>query len=160
MRFHRLDVFTLVAFVALALLARPASAQDAAAVEVTPFVALGTAGASPVGVWVTAPLTSALSLESELSYRRGEGDMHALSSSVSVLYWLPRVGPTTPYLAAGMGLAQHGLPVLGTSGEPIGTQSSVALTVNAGGGIKTRVTDAVHLRTDVRWVPIRWSSEL
>lgn len=148
MRVHR---FGILAFAACAVAARPAAAQPAQAVEVTPFVALGTSGAPPVGVWVTAPLTSRLSLETELGYRRGEGDLHALSSSVSLLYWMPRLGPVTPYVAAGVGLAQFGTPVYGQTGGPIGTQSQLAMTVNAGGGFKTHVTDSIDLRTDARF---------
>ena len=86
-------------------------AQDAKPVEVTPYVALGSSGASPVGAIVTFPVTSTLSVESETAYRRAEGDIHALSSSVSLLYFLPRVGRATPYVAGGIGLAQYGAPV-------------------------------------------------
>lgn len=148
MRVHRFGVFVLVA---ISVVARSAGAQQAPAAEVTPFVALGTPGASPVGVWVTVPITAALSVESEVAYRRGEGEIHALSSSVSLLYWLPRLGPATPYVAAGVGLAQYGAPVFGTTGGPIGTQSRLAMQVNAGGGVKTRVSDTLDLRTDARW---------
>jgi hypothetical protein len=51
-------VFALVAFTLQAL---PVAAQDANPVEVTPYVALGSAGASPAGVTVTFPVTSTLS---------------------------------------------------------------------------------------------------
>lgn len=148
MRVHR---FAVLVITALTAGVGSSSAQETGAVQVTPFVALGTAAASPVGAWVTVPLTSKLSLEHELAYRRGEGDMHALSASVSLLYWLPRLGPTTPYVAAGAGVAQFGTPIVGSTGRPIGTQARLAMTVNAGGGVKTRVTDAVDLRTDLRW---------
>ena len=60
-------------------------AQEAKTVEVTPYVALGTAAASPVGAIVTFPVTSTLSVETEVAYRRGEGNINALSSSVSLL---------------------------------------------------------------------------
>ncbi len=89
MRAHKSVVFALVSF---ALEALPAGAQDTTTVEVTPYVALGSAGASPVGTAVTFPVTSTLSVETDVAYRRGEGDIHALSSSASLLYSLPRVG--------------------------------------------------------------------
>lgn len=148
MRTGRLALVTLVAF-SLGVLA--AAAQDGSSVEVTPYVALGTPGASPVGTSVTFPVTSNLSLETDVAYRRGEGDINALSTNASLLYFLPRAGRSAPYLAAGVGLAQYGAPVFGVSGPPIGTAPSLALTVNAGGGLKTAVTEKVDWRTDVRW---------
>lgn len=148
MRAYRSAVFALVAFT---LGASPARAQDAKTVEVTPYVALGTAGASPVGAAVTFPVTSTLSVETDMAYRRGEGNIHALSSNASLLYSLPRVGQSTPYVAVGVGLAQYGAPVFSPNGPPIGTQPSVAMTVNAGGGLKTPINQTLDLRTDVRW---------
>jgi hypothetical protein len=103
MRAYRSAVFALVAFT---LHASPAGAQDATPVEVTPYVALGSAGASPVGAAVTFPVTSTLSVETDVAYRRGEGGIPALSSNISLLYFLPRVGQTAPYVAAGVGLSQ------------------------------------------------------
>jgi|SRR5215207_3520262 len=148
MRVYKTAVFALVAF---ALEAPPVGAQDAKAVEVTPYLAIGSAAASPVGAAVTFPVTSTLSVETDVAYRRGEGDMHALSSSASLLYSLPRVGRATPYVAGGVGLAQYGAPVLSSSGRPIGTEPSVALTVNAGGGLKLPMNESLDLRTDARW---------
>jgi hypothetical protein len=140
------------AFVVLfTLVATSTAAQEPGAVEVTPYVALGTAGASPVGAAVTFPLTSILSLETDVAYRRGEGGMHALSSSSSFLVALPRVGQSRPYVAAGVGLAQYGTPVFSISGTPVGTEPRVALTVNAGGGLKMPVNDRLDMRTDARW---------
>ena len=148
MRAYRSAVFALVAF---ALGALPAGAQDAKAVEVTPYVALGSAAASPVGAAVTFPVTSTLSVETDVAYRRGEGNIHALSSNTSLLWFLPRVGQATPYVAGGVGLSQYGAPVFSSNGPPIGTQSRVALTVNAGGGLKMPMNDKLDLRTDARW---------
>src|SRR5918996_5064460 len=91
MRVYRSAVFALVAFTVGAL---PARAQDARPVEVTPYVAVGSAGASPVGTAVTFPVTSTLSVETDVAYRRGEGRIHALSTSASLLYSLPRLGDT------------------------------------------------------------------
>ena len=148
MRAYKSAFFALVAFTVGAL---PAAAQDAKVVEVTPYVALGSSGAYPVGTAVTFPVTSALSVETDIAYRRGEGRIHALSSSVSLLYFLPRVGRTTPYIAGGVGLSQYGAPVVLSSGPPIGTEPRLAMTVNAGGGVKMPMTEKVDLRTDARW---------
>ena len=148
MRAYRSAVFVIVV---LALRAWPVGAQQANAVEVTPYVAVGSADASPIGAAVTFPLTSTLSVETDLAYRRGEGRIHALSSNTSLLFALPRVGQTTPYVVAGIGLSQYGAPVFSSSGPPIGTQSRVAPTVNAGGGLKMPMNSALDLRTDARW---------
>jgi hypothetical protein len=148
MRAYKSAVLAVVAFT---LAASPAGAQDGTPVEVTPYVALGTAGASPVGAAVTFPVTSTLSVETDVAYRRGEGNIHALSSSATLLYALPRVGRSTPYLAGGVGLAQYGSPVLSSDGPPVGTQSRVAFTVNAGGGLKMPMSEKLDLRTDARW---------
>ena len=148
MRAYKLAVFALVAF---ALGAWPVGAQDAKTVEVTPYVAFGSAGASPVGTVVTFPVTSTLSVETEVAYRRGEGRIHALSSSTSLLYFLPRVGQARPYVAGGVGLAQYGAPVFSFNGRPIGTEARAALTVNAGGGLKMPMNEKLDLRTDARW---------
>ena len=148
MRAYNSAVF---AFVAFTLQALPVGAQDAKPVEVTPYVALGSAAASPVGAAVTFPVTSTLSVETDVAYRRGEGRIHALSSSTSLLYFLPRVGQSTPYVAAGVGLSQYGAPVSSSNGRPIGTQPRVAMTVNAGGGLKMPMNENLALRTDARW---------
>ena len=140
-----------VALVAFTLAAVPVGAQEAKTVEVTPYVGLRTAGASPVGTAVTFPVTSTLSVETDVAYRRGEGQIHALSSNASLLWFLPRVGQSRPYLAAGVGLAQYGAPVFASDGPPIGTQPRVALTVNAGGGLKMPMNEKLDLRTDARW---------
>jgi hypothetical protein len=107
MRAYRSAVCALVAFTLEAL---PAGAQDAKPVEVTPYVALGSAAASPVGAAVTFPVTSTLRLETDVAYRRGEGRIHALSSSTSLLYFLPRVGQVTPYVAGELGSRNTGRP--------------------------------------------------
>jgi len=143
----RASVFALVAFV---LAGSPAGAQDTQSVQVTPYVAIGSAGASPVGVAVTFPLTSTLSFETDVAYRRGEGT-NALSTSGSLLYSLPRVGQATPYVAGGVGLSQYGSPVFSSNGTPIGSQSRLALTLNTGGGLKIPVNEKLDLRTDARY---------
>ena len=149
MRAYKSAVFALVAFLLAAL---PVRAQDARAVELTPYVALGSAGASPVGVVFTFPVTSTLSVETDVAYRRGEGNINALSLSANLLYSLPRVGQATTYVVGGVGLAQYGAPVFGSNGgRPIGSESRLALTVNAGGGLKMPVNEKLDLRTDARW---------
>jgi hypothetical protein len=145
---------------ALAIAASPARAQDASApapqvkssaVEVTPFVALGSSGSSPVGTAISFPVTSNVSIEAEVGFRRGEGRINALSSNASLLYALPHAGRTIPYLAAGAGLAQYGAPIVGIGGSVIGTEAKVGLFVNAGGGLKVPVDDTWGMRTDARW---------
>jgi len=148
MRAHRTALFSLVAF---SLAALPVAAQEAETVEVTPYVALGSEAASPVGVTVTFPVTSRLSFETETAYRQGEGRIHALSSSGSLLWFLPRIGQSKPYVAAGVGFAQYGQPVFSSDGPPIGTLSRMTTTVNAGGGVKMPRSDTLDLRTDARW---------
>jgi hypothetical protein len=148
MRAYKSAVFALVAFTLEAL---PVGAQDAKIVEVTPYVALGSAAAPPVGATVTFPVTSTLGVETDVAYRRGEGGIHALSSSTSLLWFLPGVGQSTPYVAAGVGLSQYGAPVSSPNGRPIGTQPRVAMTVNAGGGLKMPMNEKLDLRTDARW---------
>ena len=129
----------------------PVRAQDTKTVEATPYVALGSAAASPVGAAVTFPVTSTLSVETDVAYRRGEGGIHALSSSANLLYLLPRLGQSTPYVAGGVGLSQYGAPVFSSNGGPIRTQPRVAMTVNAGGGLKMPMNEKLDLRTDARW---------
>src|SRR5262245_2588275 len=139
----------------------PASAQSATgggaqtaaspAVEVMPFVSLDSRGALPIGGAFSFPLNTSFSLETEVGYRRGEGSVNALSTSANLLYALPRLGRTTPYLATGAGLAQYGVPIGSRDGSVIGTQTSVAFEVNAGGGLKVPVDDNWGMRTDARW---------
>lgn len=149
MRGFRPVVFALVAFTFAAL---PVAAQEAKTVEVTPYVALGSEAASPVGAAVTFPVTPRLGIEIDTAYRRAEGGINALSTNASLLVFMPRLGRSTPYAAGGVGLAQYGAPVFSAAGgSPIGTQSRLAMTVNAGGGLKTPVNDRLDLRTDARW---------
>ena len=157
MRVCQSAIFAVVAFV---LAASPVEAQDAEpgktqsaqSVEVTPYVALfGSAGVSPVGAAVTFPIVSTLSVETDVAYRRGEGRIHALSTNTSLLLSLPGVGQSTPYVAAGVGLSQYGAPLFSLDGPPIATQSRVAMTVNAGGGLKMPLNGNLGLRTDARW---------
>ena len=148
MQTYRSAVLALVVFGVGTL---PASAQVGETVEVAPYVALGSSGASPIGIAVTFPVTSTLSVETDVAYRRGEGSIHALSTNTTLLWFLPRVGQSTPYLASGVGLSQYGIPMFSSDGPPSGAESRVAVTVNAGGGLKMPVNKKMDLRTDVRW---------
>lgn len=131
----------------------PVEAQDARSVEVTPYVALGSEAASPVGAAITFPLTSALSFETDVAYRRGEGNLSMLSTNASLLWFLPRIGHAAPYLAGGVGLSQYGAPVDSvTGGPPIGTRRGLDLTANVGGGLMMPMSENLDLRTDVRWI--------
>jgi hypothetical protein len=141
--------------------AAPARAQEAAAappakraapaVQVTPFISIDSRGSSPVGAAISFPAGSNFRIETELGYRRGEGDLRALSSSGNVLYALPRLGRTTPYLATGAGLASYGIPVTSARGSVIGTEPRIAFEVNAGGGVKVAAANTWEMRTDARW---------
>jgi hypothetical protein len=147
--------------VALAIAAAPALAQDPSgapasparspAVEVTPFVSMGSLGSSRIGAAAAFPVTDDLSVEAEMGYRRGEGDINALNSSVSLLFALPRLGAVTPYLAAGGGLEEYGTPVSLPGRSGLFTQSKLAFAVNTGGGVKVPVDDRWSLRSDARW---------
>ena len=149
MRAYTSAAFALVAFTLGTL---PVAAQsDPKPVEVTPYVALASGIASPVGAAVTFPVTSMLSVETDVAYRRAEGNIGALSLSASLLYDLPRVGQSTPYIAGGIGLSQYGAPIFSSNGRPIATQSRMAMTVNAGGGLKMPMNEKLALRTDARW---------
>jgi hypothetical protein len=145
----------------LAIAAAPALAQDTTAqepqpsrtpaVEITPYVSMGSPTSSRIGAAVAVPVTEDLSVEAELGYRRGEGDINALSSSVSLLYSLPSLGRLTPYVAAGAGLEEYGTPVPLPGRSELFTQSKLAFAVNAGGGVKVPVDDNWSLRSDARW---------
>lgn len=147
MRICNCAVSTLV----LVLAAAPAWAQEAKSVDVTPYVGIGSVAASPAGVAVTVPITSTLGIETDVAYRRGEGDIHALSTSASLQWSLPRIGQATPYLAAGVGLSQFGAPAVSADGSWIATKPGVALAANIGGGLKMPVNERISLRTDARW---------
>ena len=135
-------------------------AETAAPIEVTPYVSLGSAMSSRVGAAIRMAWTSALSVELEVGYR--DSEMKALSSHISLLYDLPRLGRAVPYVAAGIGLEQFGtaleVPAVG-----VVTQARTGLTVNAGGGVRVPVDDAWGIRADARWfngigrhAPERW----
>jgi len=148
------------------LAATSVRAQDAAsdsssrtAVEITPYVLLGSNSSSGVGASVRWPLVSQLSAELDTSYRRGE--IGALNLNLSLLFDLPQAGRVIPYLAGGVGLEQYGTAeVVGGSVVPM---ERTAFEVNAGGGIRVRADQNWGVRSDARWfngigatAPERW----
>ena len=141
MRVYKSAVFAIVAFTLGAMSAR---AQNALPIAVTPFVAMGSDGASPIGVALTVPISPALRVETDVAYRRGEGNIHAPSTNASLIFSLPRTGRFTPYGAVGAGLARYGetaiFRLFDGSLQP-GIASRLAATANFGGGITTRITD-------------------
>ena len=151
MRVYTPAVFAMVAFVIGVM---PARAQERPAFIVTPFVAAGTDGVSPIGTSITFPIAASFSIDAEAAYRRGEGRIHAPSTSVSLMWSLPSMGRFTPFAAAGVGVGKYGQSAtfrLNTGADVLGTRSVLAMTTNAGFGLKTRVTDRFELRTDARW---------
>ena len=136
---YRAVVFALFA---VTLAASPVAAQDAKAVEVTPYVALGTGGVSPVGAAVTFPVSSTLSVETDVAYRRGEGRIHALvQAPVSCGFCRASASRhrMSPVEWDCRGPGRHG----SYDSSLIGTQSRLAMTINAGGSLKMPVNDKV-----------------
>ena len=91
--------FTGAACVVLAIAALPSTAQAQTAlpsIEVTPFVSLDSRGMIPIGTAVSFPLNSTFSIETEVGYRRAEGNLNALSTSANLLYNLPKLGRRAP----------------------------------------------------------------
>ena len=136
------------------------SSSSPSSVEITPFVSLGSATSSRIGVAIRWPLASHLSAELETGYRRGE--MHALSSHFSLLYDLPTLGRVAPYVAGGIGLEQYGVALEAPQGRLV-TQQQTALSVNAGGGVRVPINQRWGVRSDARWfnglgrtAPERW----
>jgi hypothetical protein len=151
MKHHSPTLALLVIILATAVL--PAAAQststiEAAPVEVTPYVSLGSYPSPRVGAAVAFRLTPNLSVESEVGYRRDTAGR--LSATASLLYYLPRIGRVVPYLAAGAGLEEYGTALRLPDGALI-PQSRQALAINAGGGFKVPIDDNWGIRTDARW---------
>jgi hypothetical protein len=144
--------FAGLTLVVCTLAAPPAWAQEEQSPQVTPFVAVGTGDAAPVGVAVTFPFTSMLSVEGDVGYRNNASHIRGLSTNASLLFSLPSVGKATPYLATGFGVSNYAAPVFSSlNAPPIGAVSRLGLNANFGGGLRTRLTNRVDLRTDARW---------
>lgn len=54
-------------------------------------------GAAPIGTAVTFPIASKLSVETDVAFRRGEGNINALSSDARPVLFLPRLAKSIPY---------------------------------------------------------------
>ena len=119
-----------------------------AAVTITPFVSLGSPYSSRVGGAIAFPLSEGMSLEAEFGYRRQE--VNALSAHLSLVRDLPALGRLRPYLAAGIGLEEYGAPLRQPNGT-VATIGRMALSVNAGGGVKVPVDENWGIRADARW---------
>ena len=141
----------MLAFMTGSATAQTESTSDAAApapVMITPFVSLGSPYSSRVGGAIGFPLNKETSLEAEFGYRRQE--LNALSAHLSLVRDLPSLGRIKPYLAAGIGLEEYGAPLPQPNGT-VATIGRMALSVNAGGGVKVPVDEKWGVRADARW---------
>ena len=125
----------------------PGEAAKQPAVEVTPFVGLGSPGSARAGAAVAFVLTPKVRLESEVAYH----PRALFSSSVNLLYSLPHVGAVEPYVTAGIGLCQNESAVQAPVPGGLLIQRSVGLVVNAGTGFIVPVREGVGYRLDARW---------
>lgn len=141
---------------AMAIVVSPANAQVSTettaagpAVEVTPFVALGSAFSSRIGAAISFAWTQNLDVEAEVGYR--QNGMNALGASVNLVYKLPPLGRIIPYVAGGVGLEQYetyvGVPTFGVL-----TLSNTAISTNIGGGVKVSISERAGFRSDARWL--------
>lgn len=125
------------------------SAAAGPAVEVTPFVALGSVFSARIGAAISFAWTQNLDVEAEVGYR--QNGMNALGASVNLVYNLPPLGRMIPYVAGGVGLEQYetyvGVPTLGVL-----TLRNTAISTNIGGGVKVPINERAGFRSDVRWL--------
>jgi len=152
---------------ALVALATPARAQssghphsDSLGVEITPFVGIGSGASHRIGAAIRFAWTQDLGVELETDYR--DGEIHAISSSVGLIYDLPRLGRIVPYVTGGVGFEQYGT-VAAIPGQGLIVQPRLAFTLNAGAGVRVPVNDRWGVRADARWsngigwtAPERW----
>jgi len=141
----------MLAFMTGSATAQTQSTADAAApasVTITPFVSLGSPYSSRIGGAIAFPLNKETSLEAEFGYRHQE--LNALSAHLSLVRDLPSLGRIKPYLAAGIGLEEYGAPLPQPNGT-VATLGRMALSVNAGGGVKVPVDETWGIRADARW---------
>jgi opacity protein-like surface antigen len=129
----------------------PADTRDRASpsrpIEVTPYVSAGSAAASGVGAAVRWPIGSKFGVELETELKRDQ--ITAVAIALSLVYDLPSIGRVTPYVAGGVGLAQHGVVYFRPGGELL-RGTATGLTLNAGGGVRVPVTDRWGVRSDAR----------
>jgi len=125
----------------------PGAAVQQPAVEVTPFVGLGSAGSARAGGAVAFVWTPKVRIESEVAYHsRG-----LLSSSVNLVYALPHLKAVEPYVTAGIGICQNETALQAPTPSGIIIQRSVGLVVNAGTGFTVPVREGLGYRFDARW---------
>ena len=141
-------MLTLIAGSARAQAQSPDDQAPPAAVTITPFVSLGSPYSSRIGGAIAFPLNKDTSLEAEFGYRHQE--LNALSAHLSLVRDLPSLGRIKPYLAAGIGLEEYGAPLPQPNGT-VATIGRMALSVNAGGGVKVPVDETWGIRADARW---------
>jgi opacity protein-like surface antigen len=118
-------------------------------VEITPYVLMGSGATSGVGTAVRWPIGTRLGVELETELKRAE--ITAVDVALSLVYDLPAIGPATPYVAAGVGLARFGKAIYQLDGRPL-RGADTGVTVNAGGGIRVPVNDRWGVRSDARWL--------
>jgi hypothetical protein len=116
-------------------------------VEVTPFVGFGSAGASRVGSAVAFVWTPKIRLESEFAYHRDA----LFSTSLNLVYSLPRVMRVEPYVTGGLGVGQIETATQAPTPGGFLVQRSLALVLNAGTGLTVPVRERVGYRVDARW---------
>jgi hypothetical protein len=135
----------------------PGRAGSDSAVEVTPYVSVGSPTSPRFGAAIRWAFLSNLGAELEAGKRP---DVNGLALNFSLLYDLPTIGRVRPYLAGGVGLDQYG-DAFGSGGN-IFVRTKTAFTVNAGGGVRVPVDDNWGVRADARWfdtfgrTPDRW----
>ncbi len=150
------SVRVVLCMAAMAIGGSPADAQvidegaaAGPAVEVTPFVALGSVFSPRIGAAISFAWTQNLDVEAEVGYR--QNGMHALGASVNLVYNLPPLGRMIPYVAGGVGLEEYetyvGVPTLGVL-----TLRNTAISTNIGGGVKVPINERAGFRSDVRWL--------
>jgi hypothetical protein len=122
------------------------AASKQPAVEFTPFIGFGSETSSRGGGAIAFVLTPKVRVEAEVAIH----SRSLLSSSVNLLYSLPRIRRVEPYIAAGVGLGENEIafqaPSLG-----LVIQQSVGLVVNAGAGFTVPIREGVGYRFDTRW---------
>jgi hypothetical protein len=136
---------------------RSERADSDPAVEVTPYVSVGSATSPRFGAAIRWAFATNLSAELEAGKRP---DVNGLALNFSLLYDLPKIRRVTPYIAGGVGLDQYG-DAFGSGGD-IFVKTKTAFAVNAGGGVRAPIDDNWGVRADARWfgtfgkTPDRW----
>ena len=114
---------------------------------VTPFVSLGSPFSSRVGGAIAFPLAKD---EPGGGVRVPPPGAECVGAHLSLVRDLPALGRVRPYLAAGIGLEEYGA-ALPQPNDTVATIGRMALSVNAGGGVKVPVDENWGVRADARW---------